>query len=123
MAGFYTSRPHLKKSIRDFASTFYSAQKLIAQSFIRRDYNGSMVNDILNYQTTILDKLGVLQHHDAITGTSKRHVAGNFNDKAKVGRREVNEMNIKFLREKLNRQFPFKIGKIDSTMGFRETWK
>ena len=62
-----------------------------------------------------------MQHHDAITGTSKRHVAGNFNDKARVGRREVNEMNIKFLREKLNRQFPFKIGRIDSTMGFRET--
>ena len=30
-------------------------------------------------------------------------------------------MNIKFLREKLNRQFPFKIGRIDATMGFRET--
>jgi len=121
MSGFYTSRPHLKKNIRDFANTFYASQRLVAQAFIRKDYNKEMVYDIYNYQTAILDKLGVLQHHDSITGTSKRYVAGNFNDKAIVAKREINEMNIRFLREKVNRQFPFKIGKIDSDMGFKET--
>jgi hypothetical protein len=121
MNGFYTSRPHLKKSIRDFSNTFYSSQRLVSQSFIRKDFGNKKVEEMMMYQYSILDHLGVLQHHDAITGTSKRHVAGNFNDKAIVARREVNEMNIKFLKEKLELQYPFKIGKIDIDMGFKET--
>ena len=121
MNGFYTSRPHLKKSIRDFSNTFYSSQRLVSQSFIRKDYSSKKVDEMMMYQFSILDHLGVLQHHDAITGTSKRNVAGNFNDKAIVARREVNEMNIRFLKEKLELQYPFKIGKIDIDMGFKET--
>ena len=88
---------------------------------LRQDLNNETKNDVLFYQTNVMDTLGVLQHHDAITGTSKRHVAGDFNEKAKLGRIHVNEMNSKFLKEKLEHDFPIEINQMDSDMVYRET--
>ena len=58
--GYYTSRPNMKKNIRDFTKIFHSGQRLLAEQLLRRDFKASEINDLLTYQFNTLDVLGNL---------------------------------------------------------------
>lgn len=100
-SGFYSSRPELKKNIKNLYSTFHSSLRLLSQQVLRRDVNDQQVKEVLDYQRTLMELMGVLIHHDSITGTSANRVIGDFNDRAIAAKKAVNEYNAELLRTKL----------------------
>ena len=66
-SGFYSTRPYLKKILRQTSSRFHSSLTHSAQAILR---NSTISEKLLKLQAKILDNLEVVQHHDAITGTS-----------------------------------------------------
>lgn len=49
----------------------HASQKLLAKKVIQNGVSDSKVKEILKAKDSILDTMGVLQHHDAITGTER----------------------------------------------------
>lgn len=72
--GFYSTRPQLKFEIRRFIDAFAALRKHMIPALIRyQDLQGLM--DSIQMSE---DLMGVLLHHDAITGTCKAEVAKNY---------------------------------------------
>eukprot|EP01091_Cochliopodium_minus_P016677 TRINITY_DN631_c5_g1_i2.p1 TRINITY_DN631_c5_g1~~TRINITY_DN631_c5_g1_i2.p1 ORF type:complete len:923 (-),score=206.34 TRINITY_DN631_c5_g1_i2:268-3036(-) len=91
--GFYTSRPALKIRIRKFDTLLQSAEFLLAYSFSFRQYFPNV-----NF-TQIFEKLyiarnaqGILQHHDAVTGTARQDVVDDYNRRIDIGEQQLAEV-------------------------------
>ena len=69
--GYFTSRPTQKKMIRDASSYLHASEKMYAKKVIDKDVTEKEVKDIMQAKDALTDILGVLQHHDAVTGTEK----------------------------------------------------
>jgi len=71
-AGYFTSRPGLKKLERVGSSFLHAARQIQA---LFGDVNKSHdKSEIYNLESAI----GIAQHHDAVSGTSKQHVAYDY---------------------------------------------
>jgi alpha-mannosidase len=68
--GYFTSRPAAKRYVRE-QSAFHNAVRQM-QSLAGKDVAG--VDALLRFE----EALGVHQHHDAISGTAKQHVAFDY---------------------------------------------
>ncbi|KAF5279970.1 hypothetical protein FQR65_LT15119 [Abscondita terminalis] len=69
--GFYTSRPTMKRMERMANNLLQVAQQMVVQANAYKE----------NFQTDLneLKKvMGIMQHHDAVTGTEKQHVADDY---------------------------------------------
>lgn len=118
MNGYYSARPHLKKKVREFTQTFHSSLRLLSQQMLRKDTDENKTAEVLQFQSGILESLGNLQSFEAITGTSNQLLSGQYYSNAKTGKREVMQMNQKFLTEKIYTDFGIKVEKLDSDMNF-----
>ena len=76
-AGFYTSRPALKRLERVGSSFLHVTRQV--QSFFTTTLWGS--ESILELEMAV----GLVQHHDAVTGTSKQHVANDYAKQVQSG--------------------------------------
>eukprot|EP01135_Chromosphaera_perkinsii_P011596 Nk52_evm35s2449 gene=Nk52_evmTU35s2449 len=78
-SGFFTSRPGLKGYVRSVSAFYSSAQSLIAQYMFR---HGKKFNAPALFAKNALvqmgEVMGILQHHDAVSGTSKQAVAYDY---------------------------------------------
>ena len=81
-SGYFTSRPALKGMVRS-ASSFSGAVRAI-QSLASVIQN-SRGNDSLQPIEQLEEALGVLQHHDAVSGTAKQHVAFDYAKRLSAG--------------------------------------
>lgn len=68
--GYFTSRPALKRLIRK-ASSYITASRQI------RAFAGPTAG-VQAWNSSLANALGLAQHHDAVTGTSKQHVAFDY---------------------------------------------
>ncbi|VDP44385.1 unnamed protein product [Schistosoma mattheei] len=83
--GYYTSRPALKYYVRQ-ASNLLSMCEQVSTNIIvhlhvdrlsqMNDYQKQIITDELI--DALRQTLGVLQHHDAVSGTEKQHVANDY---------------------------------------------
>ena len=67
-SGYFTSRPALKRYIRTASSQLQSVRHLLAFT----------PSSPLDATTPLEEALGVVQHHDAVTGTEMQHVAFDY---------------------------------------------
>ena len=65
--GFYTSRPALKRYVRELSNRLQAARQL--EVFSGGDGSGTRA---------LWEAMGVVQHHDAVSGTERQHVAYNY---------------------------------------------
>lgn len=76
--GFYTSRANLKSQIRRGSQFTHAANQLFTEAVINQDVSEPSIDQILQTKHSMLDTMGVIQHHDAVTGTSKQAVAEDY---------------------------------------------
>ncbi|KAL6972969.1 alpha-mannosidase [Sarracenia purpurea var. burkii] len=81
--GYFTSRPALKGYVRILSGYYLAARQL---EFFRGRSDTGPTTDSLG------DALAIAQHHDAVSGTSKQHVADDYAKRLSIGYKESEEL-------------------------------
>lgn len=81
--GYFTSRPSLKGYVRMMSGYYLAARQL---EFFKGRNKRRPTTDSLG------DALGIAQHHDAVSGTSKQHVADDYSKRLFIGYKESEEV-------------------------------
>ena len=100
LVGFYSSRPDLKGFVRLASVQLRSAQNQLAAAVI----GGANVSGLADLKTrldTQIRALSVVQHHDAITSTQRRHVHKDYIRSLSAGQAEVGRANAEILSKVL----------------------
>ncbi|KAL8474413.1 hypothetical protein ACS0TY_031036 [Phlomoides rotata] len=77
--GYFTSRPALKGYVRVLSGYYLAARQL--EYFRGRNKSGPTTD-------SLGDALAIAQHHDAVTGTEKQHVANDYAKRLSIGYKE-----------------------------------
>lgn len=99
--GYFTSRPTKKKETKDASSTLHATQKLFSEKVLQEKVTDQEVNDILKAKEGFFDAMGVLQHHDAITGTEKQHVADDYTRIISKAKDSSSKVYSKLIRDRM----------------------
>lgn len=81
--GYFTSRPALKRYVRIMSGYYLAARQL---EFFKGRSNSGPNTD------SLADALAIAQHHDAVTGTEKQHVANDYAKRLSIGYTEAEEL-------------------------------
>ncbi|KAL7161944.1 hypothetical protein ACSBR2_042425 [Camellia fascicularis] len=81
--GYFTSRPSLKRYVRVMSGYYLLARQL--EFFRGRNKIGPTTD-------TLADALAIAQHHDAVSGTEKQHVADDYATRLSIGYKESEEL-------------------------------
>jgi len=73
--GYFTSRPALKRYVRSSSNYLQICRQLELQSSAQLSSNSE----------TLWEAMSVAQHHDAVSGTSKQHVANDYAKRLSIG--------------------------------------
>ena len=79
---------------------------MFAADIIDQSKGQSRYLDILTAEAEALDHMGILQHHDAVTGTAKQAVAENYNSRIFRGMTAVNNVFVKSLDDYVKQVLP-----------------
>ncbi|KAL6494430.1 hypothetical protein OROGR_031230 [Orobanche gracilis] len=79
--GYFTSRPAIKGYVRMMSGYYLAARQL--ELFKGRNKSGGPTTD------SLADALAIAQHHDAVTGTEKQHVARDYAKRLSIGYKEI----------------------------------
>ncbi|XP_020253572.1 probable alpha-mannosidase At5g13980 isoform X2 [Asparagus officinalis] len=78
--GYFTSRPALKGYVRMMSGYYLAARQL--EFFKGRNSTGPTTD-------SLADALAIAQHHDAVSGTEKQHVADDYAKRLSIGYTEA----------------------------------
>ncbi|GJN04751.1 hypothetical protein PR202_ga22323 [Eleusine coracana subsp. coracana] len=82
-SGYFTSRPALKRYVRMMSGYYLAARQL---EFFKGRRNSGLTTDYLG------DALALAQHHDAVTGTEKQHVANDYAKRLSIGYTQAQDL-------------------------------
>lgn len=81
--GYFTSRPAIKGYVRLLSGYYLAARQL--EFFRGRNKSGPTTD-------SLADALAIAQHHDAVTGTEKQHVANDYAKRLSIGYEESEDV-------------------------------
>ena len=91
-SGYFSSRMALKGYVRDSSAVFQAAKQIQVASTSLTSSGGPNPDDSSANQLYLLERaMGVTQHHDAVSGTSKQHVAYDYARRLAGGRLAADE--------------------------------
>ena len=76
--GYFTSRANDKGYVRRASHNFHASTQLYAEKMFDTNLSADDEQSILSASYSMMNELGVNQHHDAITGTAKQAVANDY---------------------------------------------
>jgi len=79
--GYFTSRPALKRYVRDMSNKLQMCRHL------------ELLTKPVGSSQPLWEAMGVAQHHDAVSGTSKQHVAFDYAQRLAVGGEACQALN------------------------------
>lgn len=77
--GYFSSRANAKGFIRDGSALLHAASQLLSKRMVKNTTTSYEVSTYLDAKQTLLEEMGIMQHHDAATGTAKQYVANDYN--------------------------------------------
>lgn len=98
------------------SSRFHSSLRLAALEVLKSSNTKSQADFIVTQQKKVLDQLGVVQHHDSITGTATKRAAEDYFSRVQTALVETENMNVKVIGSQLEQEHGIKINKIDSSL-------
>ncbi|XP_078160110.1 putative alpha-mannosidase At5g13980 [Carex rostrata] len=81
--GYFTSRPALKRYVRQMSAYYLAARQL--EFLTGRSASGPTTD-------SLADALAIAQHHDAVSGTEKQHVANDYAKRLYIGYTEAEKL-------------------------------
>eukprot|EP01116_Phalansterium_solitarium_P019911 TRINITY_DN5728_c0_g2_i1.p1 TRINITY_DN5728_c0_g2~~TRINITY_DN5728_c0_g2_i1.p1 ORF type:complete len:1012 (-),score=366.51 TRINITY_DN5728_c0_g2_i1:80-3115(-) len=87
--GYFTSRAAIKGFVRSRTNLLHAVDQLFATIPSRQQVN---FQQSLQQIQTLSQALGVAQHHDAVSGTEKQHVAYDYAERLQIGTDASNEL-------------------------------
>ena len=90
--------------MRDGSANLHAANRLYSQKVIGNYHQrvpDEDIDEILQAKDALLDIMGVYQHHDAVSGTERQHVANNYVEKLSKAMNANNKVYSKRLTEHL----------------------
>lgn len=99
--GYFTSRANAKGYIRTASSNLHSSSILYSQKVLDQSATDAEIHSILGANYNLRDALGILQHHDAVTGTAKQKVANDYNRRIYQGMETNNEQYNKLIQDRV----------------------
>lgn len=69
--GYYTSRALSKRMVRVAQANMHAQNKIYSLAALDQTTTADEMQLILDNKYQMLDIMGIMQHHDAITGTAK----------------------------------------------------
>lgn len=76
--GYFTSRAAAKGQVRDGQANLHASNKLYMLKALKQDTPSADITAIKSAYHSMMDSMGIYQHHDAVTGTAKQHVADDY---------------------------------------------
>jgi lysosomal alpha-mannosidase len=90
--GFFSSRANSKSYIRRASHNFHASNQLYTLKALDQSASVEDVQKLVDVKNVMLDRIGILQHHDAVTGTGRQAVANDYNWKISTGMDINNEV-------------------------------
>ena len=115
--GYFSSRANLKGLIKQLGLYINIINKLLFQIFMDKEKmnnNRNMIEKAIKCVYFARENLGVLQHHDAVTGTSKEKTNKDYENMAIIGVEKIKKY-IYMLINVLGGEYPF-----DASIGYEE---
>ena len=115
--GYFTSRANLKGLIKQLGLYINIINKLLFQIFMDKEImnkNKKMIEKAIDCVYLARENLGVLQHHDAVTGTSKEKTSKDYENMAIIGVEKIKKY-IHMLINVLGGAYTY-----DSSIGYEE---
>jgi lysosomal alpha-mannosidase len=100
--GYFTSRPALKGYVRTRSNLLHATEKLITTA--RGDVDGAASRENVAKYEVLAQAMGVAQHHDAVAGTEKQHVADDYAERLSIGSDNAQEVVSEVVGKLLARQ-------------------
>jgi len=69
--GYFTSRANAKIFVRNGQALLHAGSDLFLKRIIHKGATDSEIQTYLDAKQTLLEEMGIMQHHDAITGTAR----------------------------------------------------
>jgi hypothetical protein len=76
--GYFSSRANSKEFIRRGSHNLHATTNVFAEKMFDQGLEESQLKEILAAKATMMDSMGIVQHHDAVSGTEKQHVVADY---------------------------------------------